>query len=153
MRIKMFEQFNQNDKLIKTTYQVVSPESAEQGDYADQGWENEEGVSMIPDKWDDDDVTAVDKAVDFLNRKGATEPSVSPGFIVGISYTTIDSDVNYETDEDTYYTCHLYGFTPLEEYMIWGRVTGKKLSKKDYAYFKQKSKEEEIKKDGDIYNL
>lgn len=153
MKIKLFEQFNQDDKLIKTTYQVVSPESAEQGDYADQGWENEEGVSMVPDKWDDDDVTAVDKAVDFLNRKGATEPSSSPGFTVGISYTTMDSDVNYETGEDTYYTCHLYGFTPLEEYMIWGRVTGKKLSEKDYAYFKQKSKEEEIKKDGDIYNL
>ena len=34
MKIKLFEQFNQDDKLIKTTYQVVSPESAEQGDYA-----------------------------------------------------------------------------------------------------------------------
>lgn len=155
MKIKLFEQFNQDDKLIKTTYQVVSPESAEQGDYADQGWYDEEGESMIPDEWESEEgITVVDKTIDYLtNKRYATEPSYSPGFTVGISYTTMDSDVNYETDEDTYYTCHLYGFTPLEEYMIWGGVTGKKLSKKDYADFKQKSKEEEIKKDGDIYNL
>ena len=31
------------DKRITTSYQTVTPESAEQGDFADQGWENEEG--------------------------------------------------------------------------------------------------------------
>lgn len=153
MRIKMFEQFNQNDKLIKTTYQVVSPESAEQGDYADQGWENEEGVSMVPDKWDDDDVTAVDKAVDFLNRKGATEPFSHDSFSIGISYSTIDPDRNYETGEDTYYSCYLYGFTPIEELQIWKQVTGKKLSKKEEKEITQNLINTEIRREGDIYNL
>ena len=105
MKIKLFEQFNQDDKLIKTTYQVVSPESAERGDYADQGWYDEEGESMIPDEWESEEgITVVDKTIDYLtNKRYATEPSYSPGFTVGISYTTMDSDVNYETDEDTYY--------------------------------------------------
>lgn len=125
MKLKRFNEHNSSvDKIIKTTYQIVTPESAEDGDFADQGWDDEEGESMLPDEYDiEDGITAVDKAVDFLkNEKYTTEPS-SNEFYVGLSYSTPDPDRNYSTDEETYYTCHLYGFTIEEEYEIWKKMT------------------------------
>ena len=68
-------------------------------------------------------ITAVDKAVDFLkNKKYTTEPS-SNVFNVGLSYTTPDPDRNYTTGEETYYSCHLNGFTPKEEEEIYKKMT------------------------------
>lgn len=126
MKIKKFNQLfeNLNDKIITTTYQIVTPESAEDGDYAEQGWEDEDGESMLPDEYDiEDNITAVDKAVEFLkNKKYTTEPS-SSDFHVGISYSTPDADHNYSTGEDTYYACHLNGFTPEEELKIFKIMT------------------------------
>ena len=31
------------DRLIRITYAIVTPESAEHGDFHETGWENEEG--------------------------------------------------------------------------------------------------------------
>ena len=77
------------DKRIATTYQIITPESAEQGDYDSQGWEDEEGESMIPDQYDaEDGITAVDKAVKFLKNNGGNEPSSSQ-FNTGVWYSTI----------------------------------------------------------------
>jgi Zn-dependent M16 (insulinase) family peptidase len=115
--------------LIKTTYQTITPESSEDGDYADHGWEDEDGESMIPDDYDiDEGITAIDKAVKFLNNKGATEPSSSE-YHQGLSYSTPDPDRNYTTGEETYYSYHLSGFTPNEEYEIWKKITNWEQSK------------------------
>jgi hypothetical protein len=125
MRLKKFnEHINNDDKVITTTYYTVTPESAENGDFDDQGWDDEDGVSMIPDEYDiEDNITAVDKAVEFLkNDKYTTKPSSSQ-FYVGLSYSTPDPDRDYSTGEETYYTCHLNGFTPEEEYEIWKIMT------------------------------
>ena len=128
--MKTFESYNDKnlngDKIITTTYQTVTPESAEEGDFEDQGWEDEEGESMLPDKWDiEEGLTAVDKAVEFLtNSRYTTEPSSSQ-FHQGVWYSTPDADQNYTTGEDTYYSCHLNGFTEEEEAEIYKRVTQK----------------------------
>jgi hypothetical protein len=119
------------DKKITTSYQTVTPESAEQGDFADQGWENEEGESMIPDQYDaEDGVTAVDKAVKFLKDNGGNEPSSSQ-FNTGVSYSTPDPDHNddyFTKGIEKYYSFHLKGFTPEEEKAIFDKMkTGRNL--------------------------
>jgi hypothetical protein len=113
------------DKIITTTYQIVTPESAEQGDYAEQGWKDEEGESMTPDEYDmEDGVTAIDKAVEFLKHNGANEPSSSPTITIGNTwYSTSSPDIDYTTGAETYYSYHLKGFTPEEEQEIYKRIT------------------------------
>ncbi len=144
MKIKkfkeLFENLENNDKYITTTYQIVTPESAEDGDYADQGWEDEDGESMLPDEYDiEEGITAVDKAVEYLkNKRYTTEPS-SSDFHKGISYSTTSPDHNYETGEETYYTCHLNGFTTEEEFEIWKKMTN--------------WEEKQLRKDINKYNL
>jgi hypothetical protein len=115
------------DKKIVTTYQIVTPESAEQGDFADQGWENEEGESMLPDQYDEG-ITAVDKAVKFLQDNGGSEPSSSQ-FNYGVWYSTPDSDHNndyFTKGIEKYYSFHLKGFTPEEEKAIFDKMKGGK---------------------------
>jgi len=129
MKIKKFnEHLTSSDKLIRTTYQTTTPESLENGDYEDQGWVDEEGESMRPDEYDvEEGITAVDNAVEFLkNNKYTTEPS-STEFMVGTSYSSSSPyEENYQTDEKTYYTCHLDGFTEEEELRIYSKITNKK---------------------------
>ncbi len=114
------------DKRIATTYQVVTPESAEQGDYADQGWEDEDGESMVPDEYDvEEEKTAVDKAVEFLTDKGGLEPS-SSHFNTGVWYSTIDPERDFHSGEEKYYSFHLKGFTPEEEAQIFEKINLRK---------------------------
>lgn len=128
MRIKkfneLFESVESTDKTISTSFYTVTPESSEDGDYDNTGWEDEEGESMLPDEYDiEENITAVDKAVDFLkNKKYTNEPSSSE-FNKGVWYSTTSPDINYSTGEETYYTCHLNGFTPEEEFEIWKKMT------------------------------
>ena len=113
---------NNEDKRIVITYQTFSPESLESGDVEDQGWKDEEGESMIPDEYDyEDDITAVDKAIDFLKKNGANEPS-SSHFNTGVWYSTSDPDIDYKSGNETYYSYHLKGFTPEEEQEIFQRI-------------------------------
>jgi hypothetical protein len=122
---KMNENVESTDKVIKTTFQTVTPESAADGDFADQGWEDEEGESMMLDEYDiEDGVTVVDKAVEFMKNKGASEPS-SSRFNTGVWYSTVDPDRNYQTGEEKYFSFHLKGFTPEEEEKIFNKMTKK----------------------------
>lgn len=142
MKIKkfneLFESVDTNDKIITTTYQTVTPESAEDGDYADQGWEDEDGESMLPDEYDiEEGITAVDKAVEYLKNKRYTNEPSSSDFHKGVSYSTTSPDIDYSKNEETYYTCHLNGFTPDEEFEIWKKMTNweeKQLRKDTHKY-------------------
>jgi len=155
MKIKKFnEHLKKDDKIITTTYQVVTEESAEQGDYADTGWYDEEGESMIPDKYDiEEGVTIVDKAVDFLENTRYTTETSSNQFHKGIYYLSSDPDINYTTGEETFYNCHLEGFTEEEEQLIFLKIKDIdkynewKESGMDYENFKNMGKD--VKK----YNL
>ena len=110
-----------SERIIRTTYQTVTPESAEQGDYADQGWHDEKGESMIPDDWEYEEKTVVDKAVEFITDEGGVSPSSSP-FMIDTDYSTASPVTNYLTGEETYYTFHLYGFTEIEQKEIYERI-------------------------------
>ena len=103
-----------------TTYATTTPESIEQGDYADHGWEDEIGQSMLPDQYDrEEGLTAADLAVDYLQSEGAIHPSSSHPSR-GMWYTT-SPQIN-EWGESIEYSFHLRGFTPEEEMEIAERM-------------------------------
>jgi hypothetical protein len=105
---------------ILTTYATTTPESIEQGDYADHGWEDEIGQSMLPDQYDrEEGLTAADLAVDYLQSEGAIHPSSSHPSR-GMWYTT-SPQIN-EWGESIEYSFHLRGFTPEEEMEIAERM-------------------------------
>ena len=108
---------------ILTTYHTTTPESVAQGDYADNGWEDQEGVDMTPDEWDrEEGRSVVDNAVKWLQDKGALEPSDSHGG-VGTWYSTIDPERNYRTGGEKFYQFHLKGFLEPEQEEIFRRMT------------------------------
>jgi len=118
----------EGSKYITVSYDIVTPESAEEGDVAESGWEDEEGVDMTPDEIDiEDGLSAVDKAVDYLQKNGPMEPS-SSRFAPRTWYTHQEgqdpSDGSY-----TSYSYHLNGFTQDEELEIYQRMMGKNESK------------------------
>lgn len=110
------------ERRIQITYDVITPESCEQGDYAESGFENEEGVLIAPDELDIEEHETELAAVAYLAAKeirdrGGVEPS-SSWFHPGIWYSTVDPDQDYGTGEDTCYSFHLDGFTEEEEKAI-----------------------------------
>ena len=110
---------------ITTTYQVITPESVEHGDYEETGWINEEGVDMTPDEYDiEEGLTAVDKAVEFLKYEGANEASSYP-FCCGTWYTQsepICDRAYFEEGREETHSFHLEGFSEAEEKAIYERV-------------------------------
>lgn len=117
------------EKYITTTYEIVTPESAEEGDYAEIGWENEEGEDMTPDEYDaEEGITAVDKAVEFLKDNGPVEPS-SSRFSVRTWYTHY-GEQDWRDGSYTNYNYFLNGFSEEEEREIYSRVTGAKESRR-----------------------
>jgi len=118
----------EGSKYITVSYDTVTPESAEEGDVAESGWEDEEGVDMTPDEIDvEDGISAVDKAVDYLQKNGPMEPSSSQ-FTPHTWYTHYEGQDPSDGSE-TSYSYHLNGFTPEEEQEIYRRMTSKNESR------------------------
>ena len=80
---------------ITTTYQIVSPESAEVGDVEEQGFYDEVGEVF----------ESVSEAVEFLNDHYVVHPSEYPSEN-SKSWST-DGDTDYPTGNITYYTYHI----------------------------------------------
>jgi hypothetical protein len=111
-------------RKIRITYEIVTPESAEQGDADERGWIDEDGVSMEPDETDiEDEVSAVDKAIKFLKENGATEPSSSDSH-VGLWYTCREHDTDLGTGAVESRSYHLVDFMPHEEFAIYDGMKG-----------------------------
>ena len=111
---------DKGEPRILTTYSVTTPESAEQGDFAESGWIDEVGEPMLPEEYDrEEGKTAVDKAVDWLEWKGAGEASASH-FHPGVWYSS--QSTSYRTGETTEYNFHLKGFTEQEEEEVFNRM-------------------------------
>jgi hypothetical protein len=103
---------------IVVTYDVVTPESAEQGDIADAGFENEEGIDMTPEC---DEETAIDNAVNYLRQYGPVEPSSSQ-FHPEVWYTQTDADIDYRTGAETRKSFHLKDFNEEDQREIYRRI-------------------------------
>lgn len=113
-------------RLIRISYEVITPESAEMGDASERGWIDEEGVVIEPDADDIENAGAtlwavVNAAVDVIGYK--RQPSNYP-FVPGFTwYTESDGDEDYATGAVTYRSYHLSGFTSEEEQEIYNVVT------------------------------
>ena len=106
---------------IRIAYEIITQESAEHGEADERGWEDEDGVSMQPDKFDlEDGLTAVDLAVKFLTDKLAFELSSST-FYSGVWYTDYGSQ-NFRDGSYTNRAFHLYGFTLEQEEQIFNKM-------------------------------
>jgi hypothetical protein len=108
---------------ITTTYQTVTPESAEHGDFADCGFEDEDGYPCVPE---DEDETVVSMAVSFLTDKGVMEPSCWPTWGIGTWYSTEPQIEDYSTAEEISYSFHLKGFTEDQERAIYAALFPKR---------------------------
>lgn len=110
---------NETCRRIRITYDIVTEESAQQGDFAETGWIDEEGVVVSPDEYDldesdGDEVAAVVRlAKKVILQRGGVEPSSSL-FHPGVWYTQIDCEPNEER-----YSFHLKDFSPEEEKAVW----------------------------------
>lgn len=117
-------------RRIKKTYEVVTPESAEQGDFAETGWEDEVGAEIAPDEFDleehdgDESAAAVALAVKHIGRcvEASDYPRCHPGHTW---YTDSDPDRDYEDGSETRYSYHLKGFSADEEHAIYEALTGR----------------------------
>lgn len=107
---------------ILTTYEVVTEESAKNGDFERCGWKDEDGQDCTPDANADEDEpeTVVSNAVQFLRGHGACHPSSFP-FSVGTWY---DSEPDQDMHDGSYTThgYHLHGFTPEQEQQIYTQL-------------------------------
>ena len=112
-------------RKIVTTFEIVTPESAELGDVAETGWEDEEGVEISPDDADTDiGETVVDVAVRFLKNNGGELPSSSQ-FHPGMWYSQPDSQIDYRTGAEKRLSFHLVDFSEQEQRDVFERMTGK----------------------------
>ena len=134
-------------KYIVCTYDIVTEESAQNGDTAEHGFESclghrhpiqdtdgyhKENVGLKPedigyevtlDEYDfEEGMTIVDKAVDYLEGNSAFYPSNAPTWSNGTWYNAL-STMSYDNGESTGYAYHLHGFTQEEEQEIYTRIT------------------------------
>lgn len=114
-------------RRIRISYETVTPESAEYGDCADSGWENEEGVCITPDEYDVEEHgsefdAVVALAVDTIGHscEASDYPRCCPGHTW---YTEIDGDVDYSDGSETRRSYHLDGFSDDEERAIYDALT------------------------------
>ena len=108
-------------RRIKISYDIVTHESATIGDFAENGWIDEEGVEIA----DEDDINWHDGnelqaviacSLEVIQQNGSVEASSSQ-YHPGVWYTQIDC----EYDEERY-SFHLDGFTEGEEIEIYNQL-------------------------------
>lgn len=137
-------------RVIRISFQEITPESAEDGDYSATGWVDEEGVDMDPDAGDLEDEeadmddgnrdgmydsmsqaeikqfltsrAAISKAVRFLQREGVSEASSYPTWQPGTWYSNAFDVKDYRTGTDRSESYHLDGFSEDEQRAIFERL-------------------------------
>ena len=104
--------------LIRTTYEIITEESAADGEVAERGFRDEHGTEYT-----------VHEAIEFLRGK---EPS-STHFHSGVWYSDADGDMDYRTGETEMLSYHLETkagkrghFTLAQQRAIFNGVTGRR---------------------------
>lgn len=114
--------------VITTTFQIITPESAEAGDYEETGFIDEEGHDCTPDEYDaEEGKTEVDLAVEFISEQGPVEASDSQGG-PRTWYTQTDPAHDrafFEQGREETHSFHLKGFTPEQETAIFAKLTAR----------------------------
>lgn len=106
---------------VTITYSRTTPESVEQGDFSESGWEDEEGVVMALDEYDEEEgLTVADITAKYLKDEGCYDTSSSV-FHPGMWYTTEWSTIDYATGEQEERNFHLVGFTEEQEKAVWDK--------------------------------
>lgn len=100
-------------RKIVITYEIVTDESAAEGDVAESGWLDEDGVSIVSPA----------HAYRFLSKCGAFIPS-SSAFHPGIWWST-EPEQSAETGAYESRSYHLKGFTERAERMVYTAITGR----------------------------
>jgi hypothetical protein len=97
---------NETRPRILETYTVTTEESAEQGDFAESGWNDKEGVAIEADEY----TTLAEAAAAYLIDEGAFHWSSSrPGEGDWIS---TEDDLDYSTGDRTTRSFHFEDFPP-----------------------------------------
>lgn len=97
---------------LTTTYEVVTPESAEQGDVEDSGIKSEEDYDNLYD------------IVEILLRHGVEASSSS--FDPHVWYSEMDGDTDYRTGAETRLSYHIEGASDLELKQVYDSVKQRK---------------------------
>lgn len=103
------------------TFDLITEESAAEGDTADGGYSGSESCAV--DEFDDEGVTAIDKAVRFLTRECSVEAG-SSHFHSDLYYSDADGDTDWRTGDETRKSYHPVNFTVDEQRVIFERVRG-----------------------------
>lgn len=105
---------------IAISFYTITPESAARCEYAEQKWENKDGVSMEPDRNDEEDgLTAADLAARFLYNHGAN--CEDSGWHPGVCYES-GPDQDYRSGSEKFWTYHLVGFSDVEEEQVFNAL-------------------------------
>lgn len=99
--------------VVKVTYDIVTPESAEHGDTESSGWIDETGQTFEPDKYDIlEGKTRADLVAEYLESEG-----VQLSEYCGDWYTAPQgiTRASLERGEDETHYYHLHGFSVSEE--------------------------------------
>ena len=116
-------------RTIATAYNVTTPESSEVGDFAERGWEDEDGEALEISDYDIEEAVAEDslapvtdtivkKAVRWLLDHGAAETS-SSSYHAGVWYSSPSEVEDYRTGAERSEDFFLRNFTPKEEQLIF----------------------------------
>lgn len=111
-------------RKITVTYAIVTPESAEQGDFDDTGFTGEVWeIEPTEDEINDACGSMLCAVADLVaNKLPGVEASNYPDWRRGTWYTDADGDIDYLTGAETRKSYHLDGFTDDEEREIYLRV-------------------------------
>ena len=109
---------------LAVSFEIVTPESSEDGDTAETGWESDPDGDLL--EWDTDPESGESLASEATRLIGRfVEPS-STVFHPGIWYTDSDARQDrayFEKGEDYRRSYHLIGFTESEQREVFDRVT------------------------------
>jgi hypothetical protein len=101
----------QNRRIgYSVTFDVVTPESAEQGNFAETGFEVEDRALL----WSCEE-TAIDAAVELIaDRLGHVEASSYPNVDASTWFTSADPDVDFTDGSERRESVHFTGFSDAE---------------------------------------
>lgn len=106
---------------IRTTFDVITEESAAEGDVAERGWVDEDG-----------EVLGVNAAIEWLRSKGPLEPSSSQ-FHKGIWYSG-PSEQDMHTGGWYQEAYHLAGFTEAQQQRIYSALFSRRRNPHEQYY-------------------